>query len=113
MSECNPCDAAANLPAEGMPCAPTCAEMMCRAVIGYNAIINAMMSGNRVAEAKFGEETVKYAATSETSNFLMTTIRNLHKTCPSEASAALLGIGAASGPIGVRFGCSPVVRFGC
>jgi hypothetical protein len=113
MSTCAPCDAAANLPAAGEPCAPTCAEMMCRAIIGYNAILNAMMSGNRIAEAKFGEETVKYAATSETSNFLMTTIRNLHKTCPSEASAALLGIGGSSGPMGVSFGCGPRPRCGC
>jgi hypothetical protein len=113
MAECNPCEQAANLPAAGEPCAPSCADMLCEAVMAYNAVRRSMMSGKTTAEVKFGEQAVKYAATSETVKFLLDDIRRLNMSCPSDASKAILGLGATSGPMGVGFGCGPRPRCGC
>jgi hypothetical protein len=56
---------------------------------------------------------VKYAATSETVKFLLDDIRRLNMSCPSDASKAILGLGATSGPMGVNFGCGPRPQCGC
>jgi predicted Mrr-cat superfamily restriction endonuclease len=87
--------------------------MLCEAVMAYNAVRRSMMSGKVTAEVKFGEEAVKYSATSETVKFLLDDIRRLNVTCPSEASRAILGLGAITGPLGVRFGCGPSAKCGC
>ena len=98
-NSCDPCNPAS-------VAAPTCAQMLAESVTAYNAVRRGLMGGKSVIEVQFGEERVKYAATSDTAKFLLDEITRLHRTCPSQPSAAILGLsGAAAGPIGVGFGC--------
>lgn len=94
---CTPCQL-------GDTAAPSCAQMLAESVAAYNAVRRGLMGGKAVVEVQFGEERVKYAATAETVKFLLEDIGRLHRTCPSEPSAAILGLGGCVGPIGVTFG---------
>jgi hypothetical protein len=79
--------------------------MLAESVTAYNAVRRGLMGGKAVIEVQFGEERVKYQATSETAKFLLDEITRLHRSCPSAASAAVLGLGGCAGPISVSFGC--------
>lgn len=103
MTTCNPCDQAASLTAGGAV-EPTCAAMLADSVSAYNAVRRAMMSGKTVIEVRFGEETVKYAATTDTVKFLLDDIRRLNQSCPSETARAILGLGGDAGPLSTRYG---------
>lgn len=103
MTTCNPCEQAASLPAEG-DVGPTCSAMLSESVTAYNAIRKAMMSGKTIAEVRFGEQTVKYGATSETAKFLLDEIRRLNMSCPSTAASAILGLGGNAGPLSTSYG---------
>lgn len=73
--------------------------MLCAALNAYNAL----MVGVDVVEVQFGEQRVKVGPKSIP--LLLDHIRRLHLSCPSEASAAVLGLGGGGGgPIGVSFG---------
>lgn len=87
----------------GQCVAPSCQQMLCNAVNAYNAVLLASTSGQSVIEVQFGEQRVKYSTGKETLSMLSDTIARLHRSCPSAASAAILGIGNAR-PISVRFG---------
>ena len=103
MSQCNPCEQAASLPAGG-DAGPTCSAMLSESVTAYNAIRRAMLTGKTVVEVRFGEETVKYDATSETSKFLLDEIRRLNMSCPSATARAILGLGGSAGPMSTNYG---------
>lgn len=77
--------------------------MLAESVAAYNAIRRAMMTGKAVVEVRFGEETVKYQATSETSKFLLDEIRRLNMSCPSDTARAILGLGGNAGPLSTSY----------
>jgi hypothetical protein len=79
---------------------------MCAALNAYHSL----MMGQQVVEAQFGTERVRYTAAN--ADQLKSYISMLHATCPSEDSAAILGL-TGGGALSVRFGCGPRRRCGC
>jgi hypothetical protein len=73
--------------------------MLADSVTAYLAVKRGLMTGKSVIEVRFGEETVKYQATSEVVKFLLDDIRRLNMTCPSAAASAILGLGGNAGPL--------------
>ena len=94
--------------------ATTCPAMLGRWLQAYTAVQTAMMSGKSVIKVKFGEEEVTYQAVSSTLALIRNEIAMLHRSCPSTASAAVLGYGGGNGgPLRVSMGCPPQVRRSC
>ena len=104
---CTPCTP----PTAASVAMPACADMMARAVAGYDAVITGLMSGQRVIEVQFGEQKVKYDSTEATATMLRKQIARYHQSCPTAASAAILGLGGGS--LAVQFGNCALVRCGC
>lgn len=86
-----------------LPVAPSCAQMMAKAVAGYSAVMDGMLTGQKVVEVQFGDQKVKYESTQSQADLLRKHIIRLHQTCPTVSSAAILGLGGA-GSLGVRTG---------
>ncbi|MES2685688.1 MAG: hypothetical protein V4706_02640 [Pseudomonadota bacterium] len=105
---CNPCAQAPAVPS-GPACGPTCADMLCQALAGYNAVLAGMAGGKAVVEVQFGEQKVRYESTAATQKILFDTIRRLHQSCGNASSAAVLGLGGNAGPISTYYGS----RRGC
>lgn len=74
-------------------------------VQAYSAVRRGMMQGKSVIEVQFGEQRVKYTDPSGTLKLMREEIMTLHRACPSDASAAILGLGGGNaGPIGTNYG---------
>lgn len=77
--------------------------MMCRALAGYNAVLNGMLAGKSVVSVEFDGQKVTYQSTAATQKNLLEIITRLHQTCGNPSSAAVLGLGGG-GPICTTFG---------
>lgn len=99
MNHCEPCTNTPNA-------ALDCAGMLASACAAYNAL----MIGQEVISVGFGEQRVQYSQKNKAE--LLAHIQRLHAACPSQASAAILGVGMA-GVASVGFGRATRGRCGC